>query len=66
MENISRPRFTMNQKLSQAGRKGGMSGRGQSKARPLTQERARQMAAQRWAKCGVSVKTDARVTQQGP
>jgi len=57
----------MNQKLSQAGRKGGRA-TGPTKARPLTQERARQMAVKRWAKikantpdwmgCGKNITTE--------
>ena len=55
----------MNQKLSQAGRKGGMT-TGPSKARPLSTDRARQMARERWSKGGVIVKPDPGITQQGP
>ena len=55
----------LNRKLQAAGRRGGRA-TGPTKARPLSPDRARQMARARWAKCGVSVKPVDRVTQEGP
>ena len=54
----------MNPKLQQSGRKGGKA-KGPPKARPLSTDRARQMARERWANRGVIVKPVARVTQNG-